>query len=577
MRLQTVDPRTLKFDPSNPRHTPAGEQADQQLIANIKAIGILQPPVVRSKGEHLEIVAGHRRVRASIAADLSEILVLVRDADDDGDGLRALSENVVRSNLGAVDQWRAIEALSSDHWTDEAIGAALALPIRTIKKLRLLAHIHPAILDHMAKGDMPKEEHLRTIAAASVEEQASVWKKHKPKKGAQVDGWWQIARALERRHMFAKDAKFGQEEEQAFGIVWEEDLFAPANEDTRYTTQVEAFLSAQTAWLEANLPKNGVVLPRDEHGSLKLPPKAERVWDKPKKTDIAGRSLNPRDGTIEEIAFRLPKPASKNGKQGTSGSDDDAPAAAAKTRPEITQKGQALIGEMRTGALAKALTDNPIDGTGLLGLLVLAFGANNVDVRTGEGGFPQKCRGIVQRITEGGHLTQDLTILRQAAREMLALILSCRPGYNNSGIAARFAGDAIGADAHLPNMATEEFLSCLSKAAIEKAGSGLNVFPRQRAKDTRAALVEQNGQNTFVLPAARFQLTETELAAYQSLDTSYGEYGEDVENGGDSEEFGHGKREDKHPGDDKNEGYLDGDADEEEPDGVDVEGIHALA
>ncbi len=141
MELHTVNPRTLKFNPNNPRRASAGDDADQQFVANIKAVGIIQPPLVREIDGHLEIVAGERRVRAAIAAAFSEILVLVKGPDDGGDALRAVSENVVRANLGPVDQWRAIESLSSDHWTDDAIGAALALPVRTIKKLRLLAHI----------------------------------------------------------------------------------------------------------------------------------------------------------------------------------------------------------------------------------------------------------------------------------------------------------------------------------------------------------------------------------------------------------------------------------------------------
>jgi ParB family chromosome partitioning protein len=54
--------------------------------------------------------------------------------------------------------------------------------VRQIKKLRLLANVLPAMLDHMAKGDMPNEQQLRTIAAASLDEQKEVWKKHKPSK-----------------------------------------------------------------------------------------------------------------------------------------------------------------------------------------------------------------------------------------------------------------------------------------------------------------------------------------------------------------------------------------------------------
>ena len=58
--------------------------------------------------------------------------------------------------------------------------------------------------------------------------------------------------------------------------------------------------------------------------------------------------------------------------------------------------------------------------------------------------------------------------MRAVARQMLANVLSCSLGHGDSGLPARIAGDAIGADAHLGNMATEEFLSCLSKAAMNE-------------------------------------------------------------------------------------------------------------
>lgn len=514
MELRTVDPRNLKANPDNPRRTAAGDHADLQFVANIKAVGIIQPPVVRPEGEELIIVAGGRRVRAAIAAGLSEILVLVRDADDGSDNVRALSENVVRAQMGPVDQWRAIEALVSDHWTEEAIGAALALPVRTIKKLRLLAHIHPAILDHIAKGDMPQENHLRAIAAAGADEQASVWKKHKPKKGQPSISWHEVARALEKRRIYAKNAKFGPDEEQAFGIVWQEDLFEQGDEDTRYTTEVEAFFAAQTAWLEANLPKNGVVLQMDEYGRAKLPPKAEQIWGQAKKSDTIGHYLDARDGSVKQIVYRLPKPEQKKGKKGASSAGSEPIAQPPSARPDITQKGLAMVGDFRTDALVKALAENDIDDFTLLGLLVVAFAASNVEVRVNGYSAPER-RRVVQVLTKEGRLTQDSALVRRAARDMLAHVLTCRPGYHSSGIVARFVGDAIGADAHLPNMATEEFLSSLSKSALEKAAGDISVLPRQRAKDTRAAILEHVGSGTFVLPAARFAPTEQELAEHQ--------------------------------------------------------------
>jgi ParB/RepB/Spo0J family partition protein len=515
MDLRTVDPKTLTPNPNNPRQSEAGGHADDQLIANIKSVGILQPPVVRDDNGRLTILAGHRRVRAAIAAGFREILVLVREADDGGDNLRALSENVVRANLGPVEQWRAIEALTSAAWTEDAIATALALPVRTIKKLKLLAHIHPPMLDTIATGDMPREHDLRIIAAANAKEQACVWKTHKPKKGQPHVSWHEVANALSKRRMHAVNAAFGPEEEKAFGIIWEDDLFAPADEDSRYTTNVEAFLAAQTAWLEANLPKNAAILATNDYGEPKLPPKAERIWGKPSKDDVIGKCLDPRTGQIREIAYRLPQTKSKKENQGTTGAEDESTQPAKKTRPDITQKGSDMIGEFRSQALEQALRDNPIDDSDLLGLLIVAFTASNVEVRLGDYEKQNSRKTLVAKITEGGRLTKDITLLRTAAREMLATILSCRTGYNTSGLPARIAGDTIGADAHLPNMATEDFLACLSKAALEKTAASLGLPPGARAKDTRAAVIEQAGKGHFVHPCARFALTEPEIAALQ--------------------------------------------------------------
>jgi len=516
MDLLTIDPRKLHPNPDNPRKSQAGELPDEQLVANIKEIGIIQPPVVRAEDDEFVIVAGHRRVRAAITAGFEEILVLVRDTADGADKLRAVSENVVRANLGPVDQWRAIEALVSDHWTEEAIATALALPVRTIKKLRLLAHIHPPMLDFIAKGDMPKEQELRTITAASGKEQASVWKIHKPKKGQDSVYWHAIANALSKRRMLALHAAFGEDERQAFGITWEDDLFAPADEDSRYTTNVDAFLAAQTAWLESHLPKKAVILPTGDYGEPKLPPKAIKLWGKPSAGDGIGKYLDPRTGEIHEVAYRLRRPEPKKGANSPA-SEDDGDLPIKNTRPDITQKGQAMIGDFRTEALLKALLEDPIEDSDLIGLLVTAFGASNVDVRLGGYEAQNKRKTLVAQIAEDGHITKDLALLRTAAREMLATILSCRTQYHSSGAAARVAGDTINADIHLPNMATDEFLSCCSKTNLESIAADLALTSQARAKDTRAAIIAHIDKGHFTHPRAKFALTEDELASLRHI------------------------------------------------------------
>ena len=154
--LRSVDPRTLKPNPNNPRRTPVPPAMDEQLVASIKAIGIIQPPVVREADGELIVKAGGRRVKAAITAELPTIDVLVKNDDDDANiPMVSLSENLIRASMTSVDIWRGVEDLEKRGWNEQAIADALNLPVRTIKRLKLLAHIHPPMLDVMAQGSMP--------------------------------------------------------------------------------------------------------------------------------------------------------------------------------------------------------------------------------------------------------------------------------------------------------------------------------------------------------------------------------------------------------------------------------------
>ena len=464
MELRRVDPRIIKANPCNPRKIQPGDMSDASLAASVQAVGILQPPAVTEKNGELTLAYGARRVRTAIKLGLPEIDVLVKDPDDN-DQMQAVSENVVRAPMATVDLWRSIESLASENWTEEAIASALAIPVRQIRKLRLLATVHPAILDQIGAGDMPRETELRTIASAPREDQAAVWKKLKPKK-SDVAIWWKIAQALEKTCFFARDARFGEDERAAFGIVWQEDLFAEGDEDHRFTVDGEAFMSAhcmaRRQYAEERRPARCRRL-----WSAKLSPKAQRTWTKPKKGDQIGFVIQPRDGTVHEVVFRMPEPEAKKGKTRSTDGDSNEAAIPKKTRPEITYKGTEIIGALRTEALVKSLEVNAVDDATLIGLLILALNARNVSIQTHGSGRATRTK-LVQSITEGGRLSHDVERLRVVARQTLADVLSCSLGHGDSGLPARIAGDAIGADAHLGNMATEDFLSCLSKTAIER-------------------------------------------------------------------------------------------------------------
>ncbi|MBW4025723.1 MAG: ParB/RepB/Spo0J family partition protein [Proteobacteria bacterium] len=508
--LRTVDPRTIKPNPHNPRTVAAPPHMEQELIASIRAIGIIQPPVVRIFNGDLVVKAGDRRVKAAIAADLATIEVLVKDADESTTHMESLSENAIRAPMHQIDIWRGVKQLEERGWNEQSIADALAQPLRIVKRVKLLAHIHEPMLDAMASNQMPSDEHLRTIANASVEEQAQVWKKHKPGKNKELS-WWTIASALSKRHIPFSAAKFGDDLAAQFGVIWHEDLFVQGNEDGRYTTDVDGFFGAQQEWLENNLPKNGVILQLDNYGQAALPKKAERVYGKAGKGDIIGHFLDPRTAEVKTVAYRMPpekKAAKGDGKDAT---PLDAPS---KTqRPAVTQKGHAIIGDLRTDALHETLRADPLEDITLVSLLVIAFGGRNVSVQSGLNESRSDRTGICENLMPGGKLTLDNEAIRSAAREMLTQVLSCRDNMSNSGIVARVAGDAIGAALRLPSMATDEFLSCLSRQALEQEASTVQVPIQTRVKDTRAALVKHFDGATWIYPDAGFAVTTAELEA----------------------------------------------------------------
>jgi len=526
MHIMKVDPRALKDNPDRTRQTKSTPQADALLLATIKAVGIVQPPVIApetSGGNGYIIDSGHRRVKQAIKAGLEEIEVLVVDAAEDNGAMRSMIENIAREPLNLVDQWRAIERLVALGWTEEAIAVALALPVRQIRKLRLLANVLPAMLDQMAKGDMPNEQQLRTIAAASPDEQKEVWKAHKPKKGDPQVWWWSVANALTKKRMYARDASFGDDLARAYGIEWVEDLFAPADEDSRYTTQVEAFLGAQQEWMTQNLPKKGIITEANNWGQVELPKKAERVYGRPGKGDCTAMYLD-REGKVQTVHYRMPEEKKAKGKVAAR---SEVVGALSKPRPDVTRKGIEMVGDLRTDALHEALSRAPIEDDTLMALLVLAFAGQNVRVDSGSSGEFRWGRRFGRHAAalfdQEGKLAFDSNTLRIAVRSVLIDVLSCRENATKSGIVALVAGDVIGADDFLPNMGTEDFLSCLSRPALEAACKNTPVLPRQRVKDTRAALVEHFCDGHFVHDSALFAPDAAALGTWLTENTVAGD------------------------------------------------------
>lgn len=181
-----------------------------------------------------------------------------------------------------------------------------------------------------------------------------------------------------------------------------------------------------------------------------------------------------------------------------------------------------MIGDLRTDALHEALSRAPIEDDTLMALLVLAFAGQNVTVASGARDISHYgAAGLGEHAARlfdpEGKLAFDMDTLRIAVRSLLIDVLSCRENRSDSGVVARVAGDVIAADNFLANMGTEDFLSCLSRQALEAACADTSLLPRQKVKDTRAALVEHFRQGHFVHPSALFAPTPEKLTSWLKM------------------------------------------------------------
>lgn len=121
------------------------EDALNELADSIKQNGVLQPILVRKKGQRYEIVAGERRYQASKRAGLSEIPVIIRDISDEDVFKLALIENLQRSDLDPIEEAQGFKKLiEQTGMTQQELGQALS-------KSR------PAIANALRLLDLPKE------------------------------------------------------------------------------------------------------------------------------------------------------------------------------------------------------------------------------------------------------------------------------------------------------------------------------------------------------------------------------------------------------------------------------------
>src|SRR5688500_17400449 len=102
--IELLDP-----NPNQPRQV-MGDLAE--LMASVAEKGIIEPLIVRQRGNRYQIIAGERRYHAAVQVGLREVPVVVRDVSDAEVMELALVENLQRKDLTAFEEADALQQLA---------------------------------------------------------------------------------------------------------------------------------------------------------------------------------------------------------------------------------------------------------------------------------------------------------------------------------------------------------------------------------------------------------------------------------------------------------------------------------
>jgi ParB family chromosome partitioning protein len=147
------------------------EESLNELTESIKKHGVLSPILVRELGlNKYEVIAGERRLRASLKAGLETIPCLI-DQKKDQDALEsALIENLQREDLNAVEEARGYDRLKREFGlTQDEVATSTGKARSTIANSLRILSLPQKVLDYLAAGKIEKG-HAKLLASLDAKE-----------------------------------------------------------------------------------------------------------------------------------------------------------------------------------------------------------------------------------------------------------------------------------------------------------------------------------------------------------------------------------------------------------------------
>jgi len=149
----TVD--RITPSPFQPRRS-FDEAKIEELAGSIRNQGIIQPLVVRPKGDGFELIAGERRWRAAMKAGLSRVPVVIREASDHEALQLALVENLQREDLNAIEEANGYRRLQEEfHWSQEEMAERVGKSRPAIANSLRMLSLPAEVQQEVVAGNLP--------------------------------------------------------------------------------------------------------------------------------------------------------------------------------------------------------------------------------------------------------------------------------------------------------------------------------------------------------------------------------------------------------------------------------------
>lgn len=155
--LAQIPVGSIEPNPFQPRRA-FPEESLHELAESVRASGMVQPVLLRKSDQspdRYQLVAGERRWRAAKLAGLETIPAVVRELNDSEALELALTENLLREDLNALDVARAYEKLQQQfHLSHEEIAARLGVTRTTVTNTLRLLRLEPEILEMLTTNQI---------------------------------------------------------------------------------------------------------------------------------------------------------------------------------------------------------------------------------------------------------------------------------------------------------------------------------------------------------------------------------------------------------------------------------------